>query len=150
MRVGDLCNREVVIAEPTETVVAAAALMRHHHVGDIVVVRRAAHGNVPVGVLTDRDLVVEVLCQAVDKIHLLTVGDVISREPVCVAEDRGFDDLVQLMQERGIRRVPVVSSAGALVGIITFDDVIGIFAEQLSALATVARRQIGLEARRRP
>lgn len=150
MRVGELCNREVVIVEPAETVLAAAALMRRFHVGDVVVVRREARGNVPIGVLTDRDLVVEVLSKAVDKIDVLTVGDVVCRDPQCVGEGCELGELLRLMRERGIRRVPVVSPAGALVGIVTFDDVVGVFAEQLAALAAVVGRQARKEAQDRP
>lgn len=150
MRAGELCQREVVIAEGAEPVTAAAALMRHHHVGDIVVVRREAHGNVPVGVLTDRDLVVEVLAQAIDEVHRLTIGDVVARDLECVGEDCEFDEVLRLMHDRGIRRVPVVSPAGALVGIITFDDIVGVFAEQLAALSAVVRLQTRREVRARP
>lgn len=149
MRVGELCNREVVIAGPDETVVAAAALMRNHHVGDLVIVRREPQGNVPIGVLTDRDLVVEVLAQALDRAPILMIGDVLSRDVVCVGEDAQLDEVLRVMHERGIRRVPVVSSAGALVGIITFDDIVGVFSEQLAKLSAVVGRQVRLEARAR-
>lgn len=150
MRAGELCNREVVIAEPTETVVAVAMLMRRHHVGDVVVVRREERGNVPVGLLTDRDLVVGVLCQALDKAHELRVEDVARGDLLCVDEECELDEVLRLMRDRGIRRVPVVSPAGVLVGILAFDDLIGVFAEQLSALSAVVGRQIRKEARDRP
>lgn len=149
MRAGELCNREVVIIEPEETVIAAALLMRNHHVGDVVVVRREPVGNVPVAVLTDRDLVVEVLALVVDRAPQLLVADLIGRDLLCVGEACELDEVLRLMRERGIRRVPVVDTAGALVGIITFDDIVDILAEQLSGLATLVKRQIRHEAQRR-
>ncbi len=68
MAVGEICNREVVIAEKTLSVVDAAQLMRTHHVGDLVVVEERAGRRLPVGIVTDRDIVVEVV--AVSYTHL--------------------------------------------------------------------------------
>ena len=58
MTVGELCNRAVVFAREEETVREAARRMRDMHVGDLVIVREEDGRRVPVGIVTDRDLVV--------------------------------------------------------------------------------------------
>ncbi|MBW8307645.1 MAG: CBS domain-containing protein, partial [Thiobacillus sp.] len=50
MAVGEICNRDVVIAEKALSVVDAAQLMRKHHVGDLVVVEEKAGRRHPVGI----------------------------------------------------------------------------------------------------
>ena len=61
MQVGEVCNRDVVIIDRNDPISNAAKLMRHHHVGNVVVVEERGDERFPVGMLTDRDLVVEVL-----------------------------------------------------------------------------------------
>lgn len=64
MSVGEICNREVVVADKEEDAREAARLMRQYHVGDLVVVERRGEESIPLGVVTDRDLVIEVLANA--------------------------------------------------------------------------------------
>jgi CBS domain-containing protein len=151
MRAGVLCNREVVIAHPEESIVAAAQTMRRHHVGDLVIVRGGPAGNTPIAILTDRDLVVEVLAVAADRAQELTIADVITRERIVrVSEDADVFEVLAHMRENGVRRIPVVSTAGDLVGILAFDDVVAFLAEQLVSLTGVAQRQARVERRERP
>src|SRR3990172_12628772 len=58
MNVGEICNRIVMFAYRGTSLTDAARLMREHHVGSLVVVDETAQGRVPVGMLTDRDIVV--------------------------------------------------------------------------------------------
>src|SRR3990172_2092900 len=108
--------------------------MREFHVGDVVVVEEKDNKRIPVGIVTDRDLVIEVLAKGVpmDKV---TAGDIMSAELVTVYEDEGLWLTLQRMRVKAIRRLPVVSSDGALVGILTFDDVIDLLASELHELA---------------
>jgi CBS domain-containing protein len=75
MPLSEVCNREVVIAEKSLSVIDAARLMRSHHVGDIVVVEKREGRNHPVGLVTDRDIVVEVVAAGVNP-EALKVGDI--------------------------------------------------------------------------
>lgn len=140
MLVGDICNREVVMVNPEESVLQAARLMREYHVGDVVVVEKQAGVRVPKGILTDRDIVIELIAQAVD-LATVNVGDVMSYELVTVQESDDVFDILKRMRSKGIRRVPVVNQAGGLEGILTMDDVIDLLAEQLSDLAELTHRQ---------
>lgn len=139
MTIGDICNREVVTARLDMDAQEAAQLMREHHVGDLVVVEDRAGHSVPVGIVTDRDLVLEVLAQQVPP-ESITVRDIMSAN-LCTAPDS--DDLanvLRLMAAEGVRRLVVVNPGGGLEGILTLDDVVDEIAEQLSLLARLIER----------
>jgi CBS domain-containing protein len=130
MNVGELCNREVILAYRDTRLVEAARLMREHHVGSVVVVVDRLSERVPVGILTDRDIVVAVIAKELDP-RTLTAGEVMSRELFSVREEDGIADALRLMRERGIRRLPVLTHSGALAGIVTIDDLLELVAEEL-------------------
>ena len=148
MPVGEICNREVVVAERTTTIVEAARLMRRYHVGDLVVVDEVQGRRVPVGLVTDRDLVVEVIARE-QPFASCTVSAIMSATVVCVPETAGVIEAIQLMRSHGVRRVPVVDAGGALVGILAADDLLDLLAEELSALARIAPRGQEREVRSR-
>lgn len=148
MPVGEICNREVVVAERTTTIVEAARLMRRYHVGDLVVVDEVQGRRVPVGMVTDRDLVVEVIARE-QPFASCTVSAIMSATVVCVPETAGVIETIQLMRSHGVRRVPVVDAGGALVGILAADDLLDLLAEELSALARIAPRGQEREVRAR-
>jgi predicted transcriptional regulator len=134
MPISELCNREVVIAEKSLSVTDAARLMRTHHVGDIVVVEQREGRNHPVGIVTDRDIVVEVVAAAVDS-DSLKVGDIMGPEVATVRESEGLFEALRYMRDKGVRRMPVVDSFGGLVGILTLDDLLSLLAEEMTELA---------------
>ena len=128
MNLAELCNREVVIIEPDKPVLEAAKLMRQYHVGDLVVVEKRQGLPLPIGLLTDRDIVIEIVAAEVG-FETVTVGDVMSTELLTVSETATIADAIKLMRDRGVRRLPVVNEQGSLEGIITVDDLIDIIAE---------------------
>ena len=148
MPVGEICNREVVVAERTTTIVEAARIMRRYHVGDLVVVDEVQGRRVPVGMVTDRDLVVEVIARE-QPFASCTVSAIMSATVVCVPETAGVIEAIQLMRSHGVRRVPVVDAGGALVGILAADDLLDLLAEELSALGRIAPRGQEREVRSR-
>ena len=148
MPVGEICNREVVVAERTTTIVEAARIMRRYHVGDLVVADEVQGRRVPVGMVTDRDLVVEVIARE-QPFASCTVSAIMSATVVCVPETAGVIEAIQLMRSHGVRRVPVVDAGGALVGILAADDLLDLLAEELSALARIAPRGQEREVRSR-
>lgn len=146
MSVGEYCNREVVITEKHTEIQEAARLMRNYHVGDLVVVEPRGDGeNVPVGIVTDRDLVVEVLAQALDS-SSVTVADIMSQNPITAQEQDNLWDTLNRMRAQGVRRLPVVNGAGGLVGILTADDVLALIAEGLADLVKLVQRELKQEA----
>ena len=140
MSAGEYCNREVVFVTKSDSIREAVYLMRKHHVGTVVVVEKQNTTPVPVGILTDRDIVVEILAQDID-IDTVSIADVMSFELVTVAEDTKLLDAVTLMRSKGIRRLPVVNSDGGLIGILTVDDVIELLAEQVSNIANLVTKE---------
>ncbi|HXH01705.1 MAG TPA: CBS domain-containing protein [Candidatus Competibacteraceae bacterium] len=149
MSVGEYCNREVVIAQRNTDIREAAKLMRAHHVGDLVIVEQRGEDRVPVGIVTDRDLVIEVLAQEVAP-ESITVGDIMAAELAVAREGDGLWDTLNRMRSLGVRRMPVVSASGSLVGILTVDDVLELLAEGLGDLAGLIRREMRRESSSRP
>jgi CBS domain-containing protein len=142
MNVSELSNPFVVVAQRTTPLPEAARLMREHHVGSLVVVDESGKGRVPVGMLTDRDIVVAVVAGEVDP-RTLTAGEVMSGELATVRPGDSAEAALRLMRRRGIRRVPVVSDAGTLTGIVTLDDLLEKVAEQLSdAVRAITSEQV--------
>lgn len=144
MTAGEICNREVVICRPDDSIQEAAKLMRDQHVGDVIVAEESGNGLTPIGILTDRDLVIELLAEEID-INSVTVADVMSNKLITVKEDNAFLTTIELMRDKGIRRIPVVDRQGELVGIIAVDDLIELIAEQLTDLARLFGRELKYE-----
>lgn len=148
MLVSKFCNREVVIVDLATTILEAAKLMRSEHVGDLVVTDNRNGRQVPVGILTDRDIVVELLAEEIE-LDKVSVGDAMSYELLSVKEQDGLQETIEKMRNRGVRRLPVVDDAGALVGIVTVDDLMELIAEQLTDLVRlVGNELVGERARR--
>jgi len=107
--------------------------MRHKHVDAVVVVSDPEGDRVPVGVVTDRDLAIEVLADARDAAQT-TLSDLM-RSPVVVATDSEDARMIlERMRFHGVRRVPVVDERGALVGIVTLDDLLRVLLSDMQAL----------------
>jgi len=149
MSIGDFCNREVVIVARDATVGEAARLMRNRHVGSLVVVDEMIGGKrVPVGIVTDRDLVVEVMATGLDP-NTITVSDIMASGLVTAREADEVLPTVELMHAKGVRRLPVVDAEGALAGILSIDDLIATMSDYLSALSKAIAREQAREARSR-
>jgi predicted transcriptional regulator len=133
MKVGEFCNREVIIIERQESALDAAKLMRVHHVGDVIVVDKSDTGVTPIGILTDRDIVIEIVAKAIDP-GSVTAGDAMSYDLVTAREEDDLMETIKIQRSRGIRRIPIVNEQGELVGILAVDDVLEIITEQLSDL----------------
>lgn len=121
MKVGQHCKRRVVCINSTADIVDAARMMREEHVGFVIVYEQGDDLRRPIGVLTDRDLVLEVLAREVDP-HAVTVKDAMTRQPLIAAERDELGEALQAMRMAGIRRVPVVDARGALTGVFALDD----------------------------
>lgn len=148
MRVGDISTVQTVFCTGDETVQGAALLMRRHHVGDVVVVEQAGGLRVPVGIITDRDIVVSVIALGLDAASLL-VADIMSDELMTANEDDDVNETIDRMRYRGIRRVPVVDATGQLSGIVSVDDVLEFLAEEMGELSRISSHQQAHEKRAR-
>lgn len=114
--------------------------MREQHTGDIVVTEEAGGRQIPIGILTDRDLVIEILAEGLNPAEL-TAGEVMTENPVTAREGDGIFETVQLMRTEGVRRAPIVEASGALVGIVSLDDILEVMAEELGNLMNLLRQE---------
>jgi CBS domain-containing protein len=142
MTIGDICNRNVVVAPKGEMVTDAAKRMRTSHVGDLVVVENRSGRHVPIGIVTDRDIVIAAVAGDPDHINYLMVNDVMTSDLVTATEQDSIEAALKKMHEHGIRRLPIVDTAGTLVGILTLDDILRyLTGQQTELVALVASEQ---------
>ena len=140
MSIGEFCSRDVVIVHKGANALEAAKLMRQYHVGDVVVVMDKDNKKVPVGILTDRDIVIELVAGQVAP-ESVSVGDVMSNLLLTVNETNELLDTIEQMRGKGVRRAPVVGKEGELVGILTLDDMLDVLAEALNDLVLLTGRE---------
>lgn len=148
MHIGDICTVQTVSCTRDESVQGAALLMRKHHVGDLVVVEPDGEASTPVGILTDRDIVVSVIAPGLDPASLL-VGDIMSSDLLTAKESDDVYETIEHMRLRGLRRVPVVDAAGHLSGIVSADDLLEFLAEEMGELSRISSWQQAHERRAR-
>ena len=148
MTVGQYCNRHVATTATSTEIDEVARTMRHRHVGIVVVVERRDDTDYPIGIVTDRDLVVEVLAQGLAP-NAVTVGDIMSNSLVTAKDSDNLWRTLDRMSAKGVRRLVVVDDRGALVGILTVEDVLTALAVGLSDVTRLVQRGIAKEARQR-
>ena len=141
MFVNQICTHGVVTCSPATSALEIARILRDHHVGDVVVVDDGDGGPRPVGLVTDRDLVIKVMARNADP-ALFTAGDLAADAPEMALDCEFAFDAICRMRTKGVRRLPVVDSKGHLVGVLSADDVARFLAGELSELARVAPRQV--------
>ncbi len=148
MQLNSFCMLDVECCSPRTTALEAAHVMRRKHTGDLVVIDDDADQPAPLGIITDRDIVVEVLGKGLDP-ATTTIGSLI-RTPVVVAD--AAEDSAQVlerMRTHGVRRIPVVGAGGKLVGIVTVDDMLKRLAADAALLTEVVSQEQSHEARTR-
>lgn len=148
MNILDLCNQHVISTGRETDIAEAARLMREHHIGSLLVVDYQQDAAVPVGIITDRDIVVEVLAEELEP-EKVSVGDIMSAELVCARHDASLWDAMKLMRMHGIRRLPILNEKESLAGIITVDDIMMILASEFTELVRVIGKEQTNEVRKR-
>lgn len=140
MRIADVCTHRVVSTQATVSVREAAEAMRQHHVGALVVVEKPNGERIPVGIVTDRDIVVAVVATGgnADK---LTLGEIMSKPVATCTESEGLFAAILTMRERGVRRLPVLNAKGGLAGMVSADDIYGALGAQMVDLGEALARE---------
>lgn len=136
MSVGEFCNREVIVSNKETSITDISQLMREHHVGCVVIVDNEDDCNTPVGIITDRDIVIEVIAANLN-INSVNAGDIMSSDLLVAREVDGLWETLKRMRANGVRRVPVVNDEQVLVGILTVDDILEILANEFSELVAL-------------
>ncbi len=145
MEIGELCSREVYVVNRDEPLAQAVREMQRRHVGAVVVVESRGKLLLPIGIVTDRDVLRGQVTRKAD-LFTLCVEDVMTANPLTLLESSDLTDGISKLQARGVRRAPVVAESGDLVGMISLDDLIPAIAEELSGLARLLGRQARQEA----
>jgi CBS domain-containing protein len=125
-----ICTKPVATESDPMTIDKAARAMPSNNVGALVVVNAGR----PIGMLTDRDVVVEVVAKGMDP-DTVRVGDVMRRRPITIREDLGIFDAARVFAKTGVRRLPVVTKTGVLVGVIAVDDLIMLLGNEMGHMA---------------
>ncbi|HWK51242.1 MAG TPA: CBS domain-containing protein [Steroidobacter sp.] len=148
MQVGEICHQGAISIASTEGITDAAQLMREHHVGFLIVHQLGDPLRRPIGVLTDRDIVVEVIAKKIDP-EAIKVDDLMTRQPLVATESEDLSEVLAAMRMAGVRRVPVVDLRGALIGVIAIDDAFDIITTFMCDIAGSIKHQQRLERRAR-
>jgi CBS domain-containing protein len=147
MQVRDRYSPGAKVAKPDQPLAEAVRTMLESHVGSLIVVESRGTTRRPVGILTDRDIVRGQLRLSAD-LFCLTVGDVMTPDPLTIRANTGVTEAIEAMRDRGVRRAPVVDDLGNLLGIITLDDLLPVVASELEELSTLIGGQARHEHRR--
>lgn len=148
MTVGELCTRAVVVAGGNEHLLDAGRRMRDHHVGCLVIVEEADDGRHPIGIATDRDILLALVGVDPRRVEDLRLADIMSWDLLTAREGDDVAASLERMRARGVRRLVVIDGGGVLQGVLAYDDIVEWMAEQLAELAKLVtveqRRERGL------
>lgn len=125
-------TRKMSTAPSSTQIAEIVRLMDENDVGSVVIVR----GSKPIGIITDRDIVLRVVRKGSNP-HNVQVGDVMSSELASISDSSTPIRAAELMRERQIRRLPLVDANGDLVGIVTLDDLLFHIGREIGELSEV-------------
>jgi CBS domain-containing protein len=149
MDVESFCIRDVITVDADTSIAQCAQSMHDDHVGSLVVTEIKNDRRVPVGIVTDRDIVIEVIACALDP-QTITAGDIMAQPLVTARTSEDLMTALARMREHGVRRLPVVDDTGALAGILSADNLWEVLAEEMDGLVRVIKAEQLKEARTRP
>lgn len=139
MPVLDLCSFKVVSARGSDSIAFAASLMKRNHVGTILITDETDKRNMPLGIVTDRDLVLRALAE--NKNLQTKLSEVMSKEMISVRWDDGVREVIEKMRTSGVRRVIVQNSDGKVCGIVSADDLVQLLGDELNLIGDLLRKQ---------
>jgi len=137
MKIGKICSRPPRSTAGTVTVRKASVEMLAHHVGALVVLDEDGK---PVGFVTDRDIVIRCLARDHDP-DAMVVTEIMSEPLETVYEEEPVEVALQMMADREVRRLIVKDDTGALVGVLSLDDVLDFFAEESGEIGRLLDRR---------
>jgi len=140
MNAGQVCTKGAVSVSASAPLSEVAQLMCDRHVGAVVVTVTPSDRPVVAGIITDRDIVRAQLERTAD-LSRLSAGDIMTRDPLVLNEQESIGKAVQRLRQRGVRRAPVINNSGALIGVISTDDLLAQVSEELLALAHLVEEQ---------
>ncbi|KRT66681.1 MAG: hypothetical protein XU11_C0005G0009 [Candidatus Dadabacteria bacterium CSP1-2] len=136
MSLGNMCRKEIVCVNLGTNVKEAAKFMEEKNVGSIIVVG----GGKPVGIVTDRDILLRVMNRGLDP-EKTSVDEVMTRDIVALREDMGLFEALEQVKGKGIRRFPIVDAKGQLKGIMTLDDILYLLGKEMSDVSSIIEKE---------
>jgi CBS domain-containing protein len=130
MQVKDVMTSNPACCTPETSLVRVAGMMVDFDCGEIPIVENA-ESKIPIGVVTDRDIVCRTLGEGLNPVDL-SAGEIMTTPVITVTPEMSFEDCCNLMEEKQIRRVPVVNGDGGVCGIVALAD-IAKYADQRNA-----------------
>lgn len=143
MRVGDICTKNAVTVTASTRVRSAAETMRDEHVGDVVVTKDDKR--LPIGILTDRDIVLALASRGDDALGDVPVGEIMTKAVIVASEHDEIDEVLSNMKANGVRRVPVIDRRDDVIGVLAYDDLVAYYSKQLATLSKVVGAEIARE-----
>ena len=140
MRLSEVGKQAVATIGAEESLESAAKLMRDLHVGDLIVVEFKDGRKTPVGILTDRDIVMATVALGAHP-EVLNVGEIMTRKLVIAREVDSLARVIELMKDNGVKRIPIVAESGELSGVICLEDIISQMAEDFSSLSQISGKE---------
>ncbi|NDG86017.1 MAG: CBS domain-containing protein [Proteobacteria bacterium] len=144
-----IANKKVITVPSNATMLEAAKAMRDYHVGSVIVVEEKSGRKIPLGIVTDRDIVVSTSAFGIPP-NSIEVKDVMSGALVSARKNDSLNHVLNLMKEHGVKRIPITDSEGALFGIVTTHELMNVLSDELSEVVRVTERQHQVESERRP
>lgn len=140
MSVGEICNRHVTIIGKQDSIHAAARLMRDYSVTNLIVVESCGGINMPVGILSDRDIVIAIIAEGLPS-DTVTVGNLMTDTHLIANDNDDVMATLKRMRLKGVRRIPVVSDQHGLVGVLSIDNILEALSEQLNDIDQIIIRE---------
>lgn len=140
MKVGEICSRRPITVSASASLSDVARLMFEKHVGAVILTRTPADRPVPVGIITDRDII----CAQIDHggdLGSLPATKHMAPDPLSFSEEMRVEDALARMRSRGVRRAIVLDESGGLIGLVSVDDIILRLADQLAAIGRLLETQ---------
>ncbi|MGP1675764.1 MAG: CBS domain-containing protein [Burkholderiales bacterium] len=145
MKIEGMCTHGIVTADRSRTLQECAALMGESHVGSILVTEETPGGPQAVGIVTDRDLVVEAIARGVAPGEG-KIGQIVATRLVTVPSSASIDEAIEVMKSEGVRRLLVAAPDRRLVGIISMDNMLEALAGEAAGIVQAMRRGFAREA----
>ena len=140
MNVGAICSRETIITAPQDSVSEASQLMLRYNVGSLVVVETDNKGNKPVGMVTDRDIVLKTT-NSDQKASDIKVADIMTAKLLTAKESDDVYETLKKMRAKVVRRIPVTDEHGYLKGILTIDDLLEFFTKEMGEIVSLFKKE---------
>lgn len=148
MQLKELCVLDVACCHKETSVAEAARLMRLHHTGDLIVIDESDGDREPLGIVTDRDIVMEIVAKGRDP-DRTQISQLMAVPLVVASGSENVATAIERMRTHGVRRLPIVDDDGAVLGIITLDDLYRVLADHTAALAAIVAKEQTRESRGR-